>query len=72
MEVTDLSRFAISQGGFAVLALLMFLAYRKDVKTTAEVLITVLRENTASNVELITLMRAFHERLDHEERKSRA
>lgn len=66
---TDLEfwRSVISQGGAAAIAVLIFLAYRKDVKTTADVLIQVVRENTASNTELIALVRALHERLDHEQ-----
>lgn len=59
----------IEQGGFAVLALVMFIAYRKDIKTTAEVLIQVVRENTASNVELRAEIRAWHERSGDDERR---
>ena len=66
MTDPEVWRFVISQGGFAVLALAIFLAYRKDVKTTAEVLMTVVRENTSSNTELIALLRALHARLDRE------
>jgi hypothetical protein len=46
-----------------VLAGFMFMFYRKDVKqytelwrTTAEQLISVIKENTASNIKLITLI----------------
>ena len=61
-------RQIIAQGGATVIAVLIFLAYRKDVKTTADVLIQVVRENTASNVELISLVRALHTRLDKDQR----
>lgn len=60
----ELVRLAIAQGGFAIIAVLIFLAYRKDVKGTADVLIQVVRENTASNTELIGMVRALHARLD--------
>lgn len=65
-------RGVISQGGATVIAALIFLAYRKDVKSTADVLIQVVRENTMSNAELITLTRALHTRLDREERTKHA
>lgn len=65
-------RGVISQGGATLIAALIFLAYRKDVKSTADVLIQVVRENTSSNSELITLTRALHQRLDREERTKHA
>ena len=72
MDVAKLAEFMIAQGGFAVLALLMFAAYRKDVRGTADVLIVVVKENTAAFARLTTLMEAFHDRLDNENRGSRA
>ena len=66
MDVSKLYELLIQQGGFALIAVLVFLAYRKDVKTTAEVLITVVKENTSSNVEMCLLLRALHTRLDHD------
>jgi flagellar motor component MotA len=62
----QLWQYIITQGGWAVVAGLMFLAYRKDVKGTADVLMQVVRENTASNVEMIALLRALHARFDKE------
>jgi len=59
-------RSVIAQGGATAIAMLLFLAYRKDIKGTADVLIAVVRENTASNTELIALVRALHQRLDTE------
>ena len=59
-------RGVIGQGGATVIAVLVFLAYRKDLKSTADVLMAVVRENTASNVELISLIRSLHQRLDGE------
>jgi len=59
-------QYVITQGGFAALAVWIFIAYRKDVKGTADVLMQVVRENTASNVEMIALLRALHARLDKE------
>ena len=61
-------RAAFAQGGFAILAVMMFLAYRKDVKTTADVLIQVVRENTVSNTKMCALLEALHARLDRDER----
>lgn len=62
----QLWQYVIAQGGWAVVAVLMFMAYRKDIKGTADVLIQVVRENTASNIEMIALLRALHARLDKE------
>lgn len=54
-----------------ILAGLMFLFYRKDVKqytelwqSQASILMTVVKENTASNTKLITVIEALHRRLD--------
>lgn len=66
MDMTKLYELLVQQGGFALIAVLVFLAYRKDVKTTAEVLITVVKENTASNVEMCSLLRALHGRMDND------
>lgn len=71
MDLTKLYELLVQQGGFALIAVLVFLAYRKDVKTTAEVLISVVKENTASNIEMIALLRALHGRLDHEQSAAR-
>ena len=54
-----------------VLAAFMFVFYRKDVKLytemwrgQSELLVSVVKENTASNVKLITVIDALHRRLD--------
>ena len=60
-------RGVIGQGGATIIAVLVFLAYRKDMKGTADVLMTVVRENTASNTELISLLKAMHGRMDRED-----
>jgi hypothetical protein len=66
MPDADLFKLIVAQGGFAIIALLIFVAYRKDIGGTATVLIQVVRDNTASNMELVTLLRALHDRLDNE------
>lgn len=62
----ELVKIAVQQGGFAVLALIMFIAYRKDVKGTADVLIAVVVANTKALTELTDMVRAMHRRLDRE------
>jgi hypothetical protein len=64
-------KYLVGQGGFAVAFLLLFHFYRKDVKGytdlwrgQSEALIGVVKENTASNIHLITLIDALHRRLD--------
>lgn len=64
--MTELVKVAIQQGGFAVLALIFFIAYRKDVKGTADVLISVVIANTAAMTKLSDLITAMHRRLDRE------
>ncbi len=64
--VNELVRLAINQGGWAVIAVLVFLAYRKDVKGTADVVVQLTRENTAALTELASLVRAMHNRLEPE------
>lgn len=56
-----------------VLAAFMFHFYRKDVKQftdlwkgQSEMLVQVVKENTASNTKLVTLIDAMHRRLDAE------
>lgn len=56
----DVTQLLITQGGFAVAFALIFFFYRKDVKqftdlwkSQTEALITVVKENTASNTRLI-------------------
>lgn len=59
-------RGLLAQGGATTIAALVFLVYRKDMKGTADVLIQVVRENTASNTRLIALLEALHARIDRE------
>ena len=59
-------RYLAAQGGGTLIAALIFIAYRKDLKNTADVLIQVVRENTASNIEMIALLKALHGRLDRD------
>lgn len=68
--VNEITRLLVQQGGFAVIAVLIFLAYRKDVKGTAEVVIDVLQKNTATNVELITLVREVYDFLKDSHRSA--
>ena len=58
-------KWAISLGVGGILAAFIFSFYRKDIKlytelwkTVSEQLITVIKENTASNVELIHLIKS--------------
>lgn len=61
----EFTKWLVTLGVGGVLAGFMFMFYRKDVKlytelwrTTAEQLIAVIKENTASNVKLITMLEA--------------
>ena len=63
MEQIEFSKWLITLGVGGILAGFMFMFYRKDVKqytelwrTTAEMMMNVIRENTASNVRLIALL----------------
>lgn len=56
-------KWSIGQGGIAVAFVVLFHFYRKDVKSYTDlwrehsgVLMTVVRENTTSNVRLISLI----------------
>lgn len=56
-----------------ILAGVMFMFYRKDVKQYTDlwkeqsgILMAVVKENTASNTKLITVIDALHRRLDRE------
>jgi hypothetical protein len=60
-EVTEFSKYLATLGVGGILAGLLFIFYRRDVKQftelwkiQTEVLLTVVRENTASNVKLIS------------------
>lgn len=64
--MAELVKVAVQQGGFAVLALIMFIAYRKDVKGTADILVSVVVGNTKAMTELTDMVRAMHRRLDRE------
>jgi len=59
----EFTKWLITLGVGGVLAGFMFMFYRKDIKqytelwrTTAEQVIIVIKENTSSNVRLITLL----------------
>ena len=69
----DVTKLSLSQGGFAVALVLLFHFYRKDLrgyvnlwKGQSEALIEVVKENTASNTQLITIIHALHRRLDRD------
>lgn len=58
-----------------VLAAFMFYFYRRDVaqytslwKGQSDILMNVVKENTASNTKLVTVIEALHRRLDDQER----
>jgi hypothetical protein len=62
---TDFTKWLITLGVGGILAGFMFVFYRKDVKqftelwkSVADQLINVIKENTASNIKLITLIEA--------------
>lgn len=59
----EFTKWLVTLGVGGILAAFMFTFYRKDVKqytelwrTTAEQLVNVVKENTASNTRLITLL----------------
>jgi hypothetical protein len=63
MTNPDFVKWVLTFGVGGVLALVMFLVHRKDSqrnidqwKGTAEVLMAVVRDNTASNIKLITMI----------------
>lgn len=63
LEQIEFSKWLITLGVGGILAGFMFMFYRKDVKqftelwrSTAEMMMNVIRENTASNVRLIALL----------------
>jgi len=62
-ETIEFSKWLITLGVGGVLAGFMFMFYRKDVKqftelwkTTTDLLIVTIKDNTASNVKLIALL----------------
>lgn len=64
-------KYLASLGVGGIIAGLIFAAYRKDVKsytdlwkTMSDALITVVKENTASNTRLTTVVEALHRRID--------
>ena len=71
MSDPEFVKWLLTLGVGGVLAAFMFHFYRKDVRQytdlwrgQAEALITVVKENTASNTKLIALLDALHRRLD--------
>lgn len=63
LEQIEFSKWLITLGVGGILAGFMFMFYRKDVKqftelwrATAELLMGVIKDNTASNVRLIALL----------------
>jgi len=63
VDTIEFSKWLITLGVGGILAGFMFMFYRKDVKqytelwrSTAEMLMSVIKENTASNVRLIALL----------------
>ena len=63
VDQIDFSKWLITLGVGGILAGFMFMFYRKDIKqytelwrTNAEMMVNVIRENTASNVRLIALL----------------
>ena len=74
----DALKWAIGQGGLAVAFVVLFHFYRKDVKgytelwkSMSDALMAVVKENTASNTHLITLVDALHRRLDENNKEAR-
>lgn len=72
----DLFKWLVSLGVGGVLAGAMFMFYRKDMKQfteqwkmQTELLLAVVRENTASNVRMEELLKALHRRLDNDARE---
>lgn len=71
MEV-EIAKLLIAQGGFALIALLIFAAYRKDVlsklgteKGTAEILIQVVKEVTVAVTRLTAVVEALDQQQQH-------
>ena len=63
MEQMEFTKWLITLGVGGILAGFMFMFYRKDIKqytelwkTNAEMMVSVIKENTASNVRLIALL----------------
>ncbi len=63
MENVEFSKWLITLGVGGILAGFMFMFYRKDVKQfteqwrgSVELLVGVIKENTASNIKLISLL----------------
>jgi len=63
LEQIEFSKWLITLGVGGILAGFMFMFYRKDIKqytelwrTNAEMMVTVIKDNTASNVRLIGLL----------------
>ncbi len=63
MQDVEFTKWLVTLGVGGVLAGMMFIFYRKDIKqytelwkVTAETLMLVVRENTASNTKLISLI----------------
>lgn len=63
LDQIEFSKWLITLGVGGILAGFMFMFYRKDIKqytelwrTNAEMMVTVIKENTASNVRLIGLL----------------
>ena len=70
---TDFVQWFATLGVGGILAAFMFHFYRADVKTytdqwrgQTELLVTVVRENTAANTRLLAVIEALHRRLDRE------
>jgi len=68
---TEFLKWFATLGVGGVLAAFMFFFYRKDVKQytdlwkgQSEVLIVVVKDNTASNTKLVTVIDALHRRMD--------
>jgi hypothetical protein len=65
MAESDFAKWLVTLGVGGVLAGFMFVFYRKDIKqytelwkTTSEVLMVIVKENTASNTKLISMLEA--------------
>ncbi len=70
--------YLVSLGVGGVLALVMFMVYRKDVqhytelwKGQSDALMTVVKDNTAVITKNTTVTESLHKRLDHELRHHR-
>lgn len=67
----DFVKWLATLGVGGVLAAFMFVFYRKDVRVytemwrgQSEILIAVIKDNTATTAKLVTLIDALHRRLD--------